>query len=188
MGGWAQKPADAMNQRKQPFDIQFEPSTFCYMEQLFRLAYSRVGNSEDAEDIVQETYLKAFRAFDTVRHPSRIKSWLTHILLNTIHDHRRKGRRMIIAEDIDDIGEDTICHLNQASPEEQLCRDEIDPNLCRALQTVPDKFLIPLLLREIHEESYDAIAQTLDIPIGTVMSRLFRARTLLRKALRDPSK
>ncbi|HEY9792241.1 MAG TPA: sigma-70 family RNA polymerase sigma factor [Candidatus Obscuribacterales bacterium] len=177
-----------MNQRKQQLNLQFEPSTFCYMEQLFRLAYSRVGNTEDAEDIVQETYLKAFRAFDTVRHPARIKSWLTNILVNTIHDHRRKGRRTIIAVDIDSIEEETIIHLNQSSPEEELCRDEIDPNLCRAMQTVPDKFLIPLLLREIHEETYDAIAQILDIPIGTVMSRLFRARTLLRHALREPSK
>ena len=66
---------------------------------------------------------------------------------------------------------------------EAFCRDEIDPMLSNALRSIPETFLTPLLLREIHESTYDDIAQTLDIPIGTVMSRLFRARSLLRKAL-----
>ena len=72
-------------------------------------------------------------------------------------------------------------------PEEQLCRDEIDPALLRALKAIPENFLTPLLLREVHEASYDEIAQILSIPKGTVMSRLSRARGLLRKSLTAPT-
>jgi RNA polymerase sigma-70 factor, ECF subfamily len=161
----------------------FEDSTFCYMEQLFRLAYSRIGNPQDAEDIVQDTYLKAWRAFSSIRQRESIKSWITHILINTIRDYRRKEMRTVQTVDISALEEDSLHEPRQDSPEEAICRDEIDPALLRALRSIPETFLTPLLLREINESTYEEIAHTLDIPIGTVMSRLFRARSLLRKAL-----
>jgi RNA polymerase sigma-70 factor (ECF subfamily) len=172
-----------MKQIKQPFNCQFEETTFCYMEQLFRLAYSRIGNTQDAEDIVQETYLKAYRAYGGLRQRESIKSWLTRILLNTVRDYQRKGMRSVSTVDISDMEEDSVHEPSQIGPEEQLCRDEIDPSLFKALQAIPVTFLTPLLLREIYGATYDEIADTLDIPVGTVMSRLFRARCLLRNAL-----
>lgn len=172
-----------VKQNKQPPDHEFEQSTFCHMEQLFRLAYARIGNTQDAEDIVQDTYLKAYRAFAGLRQRDRIKSWLTHILINTVRDHRRKGLRAVPTIDISEMAEDSVYEPTQISSEEQLCRDEIDPMLSNALQSIPDTFVTPLILREIHGASYEEIAQILDIPMGTVMSRLFRARSLLRNAL-----
>jgi RNA polymerase sigma-70 factor, ECF subfamily len=172
-----------MTKSQQTLNSQFEDSTFCYMKQLFRLAYSRTGNRQDAEDILQETYLKAWRSFGSVRQPESTKNWLTQILINTIHDFRRKAQRTIETVDIADLDEDAVQEQVSASPEDQICRDEIDSSLSEALQSIPQAFLTPLLLREIYESSYDEIAHSLDIPIGTVMSRLYRARALLRNAL-----
>jgi RNA polymerase sigma-70 factor (ECF subfamily) len=172
-----------MKQNSKSDHQEFEDSTFCFLEQLFRLAYARVGNTQDAEDLLQETYLKAYRSFSTLRKQTRIKSWLTQILINTISDYRRKEMRALTTIDIDAMPDDVPVSYSQIGPEEQLCRDEIDPALVRALKAIPESFLIPLLLREIQEATYEEIAHVLDIPKGTVMSRLSRARALLRKNL-----
>jgi len=160
----------------------FEELTFCYLEQLFRLAYSRVGCVEDAQDILQETYLKAFRSFGSLKQRAYTKRWLTQILINTINDHQRKSRRFELTVDISDLPEE-FADEQRPGPEEELCRDEIDPALIQALNSLPEIFLVPLLLREIQEASYEEIALILGIPLGTVMSRLSRARGLLRKKL-----
>lgn len=167
---------------KKPEHQLFEELTFCYMKHLFRLAVARVGNFADAEDIVQETYLKAFRAFDKFKHQSETKTWLTRILINTANDYLRKVGRTGPVVDIDRENEETIQPW-QRSPEEQLCYYETDSDLLRVLQALPELFLTPLILREIYESTYEEIAQILDLPKGTVMSRLSRARALLRKNL-----
>lgn len=172
-----------MKQVQHRFDHEFEKSTFSYMEQLFRLAYSRVGNKQDAEDIVQETYLKAWRSYASLRQSESVKSWLTRILINTARDYQRKEIRTARTITLSDLGEDSLLEPQQAGPEEELSQDEIDPSLLQALRSIPEIFLTPLLLREIHDSTYEEIAQILDIPIGTVMSRLFRGRSLLRSAL-----
>ncbi|MBS2010374.1 MAG: sigma-70 family RNA polymerase sigma factor [Cyanobacteria bacterium SZAS TMP-1] len=166
---------------------KFEDLTFCYMEQLFRLAYARVGNFDDAEDILQDTYVKAYRAFDTLRDRTQVKRWLTQILINTIHDHGRKSRRALQTVDISEMPESFMEEPRKPGPEDEICHDEIDPALMKALNSMPKAFLIPLLLREIDEASYEEIAQALDIPIGTVMSRLSRARSFLRRSLLQES-
>jgi RNA polymerase sigma-70 factor (ECF subfamily) len=153
------------------------------MEQLFRLAYARIGNLQDAEDVVQETYLKAWRSFDTVKQRENVKGWITQILINSIRDHHRKEQRRVPTIKISEIDEEALPASARLGPEQELCRDEIDPLLFKALCSIPESFLTPLLLREIHGSTYDEIAQTLGVPIGTVMSRLFRARSLLRSAL-----
>lgn len=162
---------------------QFEELTFGYLDQLFRNAYARLGNRHDAEDIVQETYLKAYRAFGTFKNGTSVKNWLTQILVNNVRDHFRKASRTVqtvdIAEGLGEITEEPV----QIGPEQEICDGEIDPSLASALRSMPDTCLAPLLLREIHEASYHEIATILDIPMGTVMSRLSRARALLRKKL-----
>lgn len=145
------------------------------------MAYARLSNAEDTEDVLQETYLKAFRAFDSFKEGSNAKSWLIQILLNTIRDHIRKENRNLTAVLLDENAQ--VLNQHSPSPEQLLCKNEFDSPLLEALQSLPEAFLTPLLLREIQSFSYQEIASTLDIPIGTVMSRLSRGRDLLRKKL-----
>lgn len=160
---------------------RFKDLTYGYFESLYRMAYARLGIAEDTEDVLQETYLKAFRAFDTFREGTNAKAWLIQILLNALRDHIRKEYRTLQAVPLDE----TIQVTSQQfpSPEQQLCANELDSRLLEALQSLPEIFLTPLLLRELQSLSYQEIASTLDIPIGTVMSRLSRARDLLRNKL-----
>lgn len=160
---------------------RFKDLTYGYFESLYRMAYARLSNAEDTEDVLQETYLKAFRAFDTFREGTNAKAWLIQILLNAIRDHIRKEHRTLQAIPLDE----TIHVTSQQfpSPEQQLCANELDSHLLEALRSLPEIFLSPLLLRELQSLSYQEIATTLDIPIGTVMSRLSRARDLLRNKL-----
>jgi len=172
-----------MSDPKHRPEHEFEEQTLCYVEQLFRLAYSRVANAQDAEDIVQDTYLKAYKGFSKFRFETSIKNWLSQILLNTVRDHFRKGSRTIATMNIEDMLDDDGDQPIDCSPEQQMCEDEIDPALMQALLSIPENLLIPLLLREIHDATYEEIASILDVPKGTVMSRLFRARAQLRKRL-----
>lgn len=160
---------------------QFKEITYGYFDGLYRLAYARLSNAEDAEDVVQETFCKAFRAFDSFREGSNSKAWLVRILVNTIRDHIRKDSRTLQAVPLDEAIHAPISR--HPSPEDQLTENELDPELQAALQSLPESFLSPFLLRELHGLSYQEIANVLDVPIGTVMSRLSRARDMLRKKL-----
>ncbi|MBI4532686.1 MAG: sigma-70 family RNA polymerase sigma factor [Candidatus Melainabacteria bacterium] len=160
---------------------RFKELTYGYFHSLYRMAYARLANVEDAEDVVQETYFKAFRSFDTFRDGTNYKAWLIQILINTVRDHIRKEGRTLPAIPLDE----TIHAASQQfpSPEEELSANELDPQLLAALKSLPETFVTPLLLRELNLLSYQEIADTLNIPIGTVMSRLSRSRDLLRKRL-----
>ncbi|HEY9777709.1 MAG TPA: sigma-70 family RNA polymerase sigma factor [Planktothrix sp.] len=162
---------------------EFQTSTLCYIEQMYRLAFARLGNAEDARDVVQDTYLKAFRSFESLHDRAHIKNWLTQILLNNIRDHYRKRSRSVDSVELLETMDDTLQSFSIPGPEEVLSSTELDPQLLQALHAIPDQFVVPLLLREIYDATYEEIAHVLDIPKGTVMSRLFRARTMLRKLL-----
>jgi RNA polymerase sigma-70 factor, ECF subfamily len=161
---------------------QFEKAAFSQINRLYRLAYSRVGNLQDAEDIVQETYLRAIKGFNTFKPGADVSNWLTQILINSVRDHFRKTSRTVPTVEIDEAFEEAF-EPAQAGPEERLCNAEVNGALAGALQSMPDEMLFPLLLREMHDSSYDDIANILEIPKGTVMSRLFRARAFLRRKL-----
>lgn len=164
-------------------DNEFIELAMCHIEQMYRLAYARLGNKLDAEDVVQETYLRAYRSASSFRQDSSLKSWLTRILLNSISDHFRKSSRTINTLNLDDSLDLDNSGPTVAGPEEILCTQETVANLRHALNAVPEIFAVPLLLREIHDATYDEIAEILNIPRGTVMSRLFRARGMLKKIL-----
>ena len=176
---------------KESVQDEFEQNCFAYLDQLYRLAYARVGNTQDAEDIVQETFIKAFRAKEQFQGRATVRSWLIQILLNTIKDHLRKRQRMVSTVELTDALTDSSSRQNlepastAPGPEQQLADQEIDAELQRALRAIPENFLIPLLLREIYDAPYEEIAQILNIPPGTVMSRISRARAMLRKKLGD---
>ncbi len=167
---------------QKPSEENFEELALRFVEPLYRLAFARVDNVNDAEDIVQETYLKAFKNFQTFRGEASLKNWLSQILINTVRDHFRKSGRTVVTVEWDDsIESDEL--LAEPGPEELLCNSNLHPELTKALSTLPEQLLVPLLLREIDDATYEEIAQILEVPMGTVMSRLFRARKLLRKKL-----
>ena len=155
---------------------------------LYRLAYGRLGNRQDAEDVLQETFLKAYRSIGTFQDGSNAQAWISTILVNTIRDHIRRLRRQPAAVSLEEASDSDASLLEDAQtsgPEQTLIDSEIVPALQRALQSLPDAFLMPVLLRDLHDLSYARIAQVLDVPMGTVMSRLSRGRQMLRDRLKE---
>jgi RNA polymerase sigma-70 factor, ECF subfamily len=164
----------------------FEETAYKYLKRLYRLAYARLGNVEDAEDVVQETYLKAFRHADNFREGSNVEPWLVTILLNTVRDHVRRLSRNPAPVALDGLEEtDFLAEMadGKDTPEEEAEKNEVGVDLETALKETPEWMLTPFLLREFEDMSYKDIATTLNLPIGTVMSRLSRARSFLSKRL-----
>jgi len=151
-----------------------------YAQYLFGLAYSLVGNSADAEDVLQETYAGAFRGLASFKSRSSIKTWLTQILVRQVARHHRvQARHKATSMDTDLVADS---HQNVPSP----------ANIAGAKMDVEDaiRLLSPahrevVVFRELKGLSYDEIAEVLGLPRGTVESRLFRARQQLKKLLKD---
>jgi RNA polymerase sigma-70 factor (ECF subfamily) len=166
---------------------EFEKLTWPLAHDLFRLAHWRLANLQDAEDVVQEAYVRAFRSFHTFQLGTNIKGWMTRILLNVINDTLKKRIREPNLLAIDDECDELASMQDQSAlsrdPEDQLIEREIRPDLLKALQGLPTALLHPLLLRELEDMTYTEIATVLEIPTGTVMSRLFRARRVVRDRL-----
>ncbi|HEY9717286.1 MAG TPA: sigma-70 family RNA polymerase sigma factor [Trichormus sp.] len=166
---------------------EFEKLTWPLSNDLFRLAYWRLASMQDTEDMVQETYLRAFRSFQTFQPGTNIKAWMTRILLNVINDafktRARQPELLAIDDDCDEIMQLADQSQRSKDPELQLTEQEMRPDLLEALQRLPTSLLQPLLLRELEDMTYAEIAAILDVPVGTVMSRLFRARRVVRERL-----
>ena len=162
----------------------FEDAAMPHIAALYNFARWMTRNPHDAEDLVQETYLKAFRAFASLRAGSNVRAWMFQILKNTHFTHyARLERRMIVqlGED-EDLADFAISH----DTPESLLESSLDCTLIRSLiDRLPSQFREVLLLRDVEEMSYQQIAEILSVPIGTVMSRLSRARKLMRHWLSD---
>jgi RNA polymerase sigma-70 factor (ECF subfamily) len=167
---------------------EFEKLTLPLGADLFRLAYWRLGNQQDAEDVVQEAYLRAFRSFHTFEKGTNIKGWMTKILLNAINDTLKKKIKqpdlLVIEDECEELVNMQDESASSRNPEVQLIEREIRGDLMEALKRLPTALLHPLLLREVEDMTYEEIATLLSIPVGTVMSRLFRARRAVRDRLR----
>ena len=162
-----------------------------YMPALYSAALRMTRNPSDAEDLVQETYLKAYRAFGGFEAGSNLKAWLYRILTNTyINTYRAKKRRPEIAdvEDVEDLylyrrlSGDQPTGLGRSAEDVALDRFT-DDDVKSAIESLPDSFRIAVLLADVEGFSYKEIAEIMDVPIGTVMSRLHRGRRALQKAL-----
>jgi RNA polymerase sigma-70 factor (ECF subfamily) len=153
----------------------FEQEALPLMRQLYGAAYRITRSVTDAEDLVQETYLRAFRAFGGYTAGTNIRAWLFTILYRVRTDQLRKMGR----------SPQTVALLDEgpavAPPQDALANGHED--VARALGQVPEVFRAAVLLRDVQEFSYDEIAGILNIPVGTVMSRIHRGRAILRKAL-----
>ena len=170
---------------------EFSEQAMQYAPQLYSAAVRMTRNAADAEDLVQETFLKAYRSFHTFEDGSNLRAWLYRILTNTfINSYRAKQRRPEETE-LDDV-EDLYLYrriggleaaLASRSAEDQLMDMFTDDEVKTALEDLPDNFRIPVLLADVEGFSYKEIAEIMDTPIGTVMSRLHRGRKAMQREL-----
>ncbi len=154
-----------------------------YQKPIFAMAYRMVGNREDARDIAQEAFLKAYRALARFKENSRFSPWLYSIANNLCIDAlRRKGRNNVsLDEPLPDGGERQVA--GGMDPLKELEKQETSQQVQTAIDALPAKFKSVLLLRHMQELSYEEIAQTLGIPVSSVKTHLFRAREALRKQI-----
>ncbi|KAA0235162.1 MAG: ECF RNA polymerase sigma factor SigR [Acidimicrobiales bacterium] len=171
----------------------FADQALPFMDSLYSAALRMTRNPADAEDLVQETYLKAYRGFGGFEAGTNLKAWLYRILTNTyINSYRAKQRRPDESE-LDEV-EDLYLYRRlgglEAARVNRSVEDEVldlftEVEIKEAIEALPDQFRIAVLLADVEGFSYKEIAEILDIPIGTVMSRLHRGRKALQKALYD---
>ncbi len=171
----------AVTRRDEAFQRYVVPE----LEVLMRVARRLTGDEHTAQDVVQEALLRAYRAIDRFdgRHP---RAWLLTILRNTFRNHLRK-HNVHVSDFSQEIAERTRAQGadGRTGPEEHVVEDMFDPALADALRALSDKLRAVLLLVDVDGLTYQEAADALGIPIGTVMSRLHRARTKLRDQLRD---
>src|SRR2546427_5493389 len=168
---------------------RFREAALPYLDDLYTLARYLLHDPADAEDAVQECYLRALRHFDTFRGPA-IKPWLFAILRNVCRGEfaRRSGALHSIDHSVDgetNEDEDAVSPLwqePQVSPETEVLHQRDAETIRRLVAELPDSFREAIVLREINDLSYREIADVVGVPVGTVMSRLARARSMLRKA------
>jgi RNA polymerase sigma-70 factor (ECF subfamily) len=164
---------------------RFRDAALPHLDDVFTLARYLMRNAADAEDAVQECYLRALRHFDSYRGPA-MKPWLLAILKNVcVAEFARRSRQPVPAgsaeEDIT-LEEAPMWQEPQASPEAELLRRFDDATIRRLVGALPQPFRETIVLREINDLSYREIADIVGAPVGTVMSRLARARAMLRTA------
>ena len=162
-----------------------------HMPSLYTAALRMTRNSADAEDLVQETYLKAYRAFGSFEAGTNLKAWLYRILTNTYINMYRAKKRRPEQSDIDDV-ENLYLYRRLGglegstagrSAEEEVLEHVTETEVKEALESLPEQFRLAVLLGDVEGFSYKEIAEILDVPIGTVMSRLHRGRRALQKRL-----
>jgi RNA polymerase sigma-70 factor (ECF subfamily) len=172
----------------------FEAEALAMLDGLYRTALRLTRAPEDAEDLVQETYLKAFRAADRFQPGTNLRAWLYTILHNTARNRARDRARAAITYDSDTVDRAADAPPDMAvgrfveTPETALLRATLDPDLKAAIDALPDAFRQAVWLRDVEEFSYAEIAEMLSVPVGTVMSRISRGRRMLFERLTAPRK
>jgi RNA polymerase sigma-70 factor (ECF subfamily) len=161
----------------------FDTASIAHFGSLYRTALRLTKNTADAEDLTQETYARALRASGQFQWGTNLKAWLFTILRNAHRNRRRDAGRAIVIIDNQAVTASDACDEAAKTPEAQLLRDVLDSDLQAALESLPRALRDTVWLREIDELSYAEIAQRLEIPVGTVMSRLAHARELLYRNL-----
>ena len=169
----------------------FAEQAMQFAPQLYSSALRMTRNAADAEDLIQETYLRAYRGYNNFEEGTNLRAWLFRILTNTyINSYRARQRRPQESElgDVEDLylykrisGVDVASR----SAEDTLFDLFTDDEVKKALEDLPESFRLPVLLADVQGFSYKEIAEMLDVPIGTVMSRLHRGRKAMQKALID---
>jgi RNA polymerase sigma-70 factor (ECF subfamily) len=168
----------------------FEAEVLPFMDSLYSTAYRMSRNRQDAEDLLQETYLRAYKYYDKFQEGTNFKAWLFKILKNTFINRYRKRQRQPLKNSFDEIEGSFESKLLEspltargATPEEEMMVDALDQDVQQALEALPEDYRTAVELADLQGLSYREIADQLGIPLGTVMSRLYRGRRKLEAVL-----
>jgi RNA polymerase sigma-70 factor, ECF subfamily len=169
---------------------EFEATALPHLDALYGTAYRLARNPRDAEDLVQEALLRAYRFWETFEKDSNCKAWLLRILTNTFineYQRKRRQREVLDAATAEQSATDgVLVHegaQTQKSPEGVMLERSVSDDVQRALDALPADFRTAVVLCDVEGLAYKEIAEVMDCPVGTVMSRLFRGRRLLQQSL-----
>ena len=173
---------------------RFDELVKAYTQKLYRLAYGLLGNHHDAEEVVQDAFVRAYRGLDSFRGDSSFETWMHRITMNLarnkFHWNRRRGEGVTVSlsdqgesgEDGDPVGELELPDTSY-SPDRLIQKVETQDNVIRGMNTLPQSLREAMILRHVKDLSYEEIAGLLNCPVGTVKSRIARGRELLREYL-----
>lgn len=168
-------------------DRQFERDALPWLDDVYRFALSLTRDEADAEDVVQETFLRAYRSWDTFQQGSDARRWLFTICRNVfLRSKEREKPQVDIADAEAEASAAVYAHTTarqDGTADALLTQIDLQPALRRALDDLQEPFRSAVVLVDVEDQSYESAAQILDVPIGTVRSRLFRGRRLLQDAL-----
>ena len=171
---------------------EFERQALVHLDAMYGAAYRLTRNPRDAEDLVQDALLRAYRFWDSFQQDSNCKAWLLRIVTNTFineYQRRKRSREVLDAATSEQSATDGVLVHAEAndkqSPEKAMLLSSVSDDVQRALEQLPDDFRTAVILCDMQGLSYKEIAEIMECPVGTVMSRLFRGRKLLAAALRE---
>ena len=163
---------------------EFESEALVHLDTLYNVALRLCGNASDAEDLVQDTVTKAYRAWDKYEPGTNCRAWLVTIMRNTFINQFRRESRRPSAVQFDTVEDTSVFEsVQDLDPEGSFFHSVVDDEVKRAIQDLPEEFRIPVVLSDVEGMSYAEIANILDLPVGTVKSRLFRGRRRLQQRL-----
>lgn len=167
----------------------FEAAAMPFVDSLYNTAFRMTRNSEDAQDLVQEAYFKAYRHYDKFQEGTNFKAWLFKILKNSFINNYRKNQNRPLQTDFAEIEDAFESRVSDEvtdkikNPEDEFLEDVLDEDVQKAMDGLPDDYRMAIVLADLEGFSYKEIAEILEVPLGTVMSRLYRGRKLLEKAM-----
>ena len=173
---------------------EFDRLVLEHIDMLYAVALKLTRNQADAQDLTQAAIVKAFRFHDKFKEGTYIKAWLLTILRNTfINDYRRKVRRPTFVqltgtESADSVSPDPEVGIDPGGTKYGDIIELLDDRVKEAIESLPEDFRTAVIMADVEDKSYKEIAEAMDCPIGTVMSRLYRGRKLLREQLGDYAK
>ncbi len=171
---------------KQERDRQFRTEALCWLPEVTRFALSLTREEADADDLVQETFLKAYEAWDSYTLGTECRGWLFTICRHTFYRRQRREERQVTCDDpeLEALAAAAVhASARQGGYGDLFTRFDISDAIDRAIAELPEAFREVVLLVDVHDQSYEGAATALGVPMGTVRSRLFRARRLLQEAL-----
>ena len=164
----------------------FQREALVHLDALYRVALRLTGNPSDADDLVQETMLKAYRAWHQYQQGTNAKGWLLTILRHAFINEYRRRTRHPETVDIDAIEPFAVFdEVQDDDPQERFFDQIVDDEVLRAIDELPEQFREAVVLSDVEGMSYEEVGRILEVPIGTVKSRLFRGRRLLQAKLHD---